>query len=247
MKRTLLFLSVCFCLALTDLSAQGFAFGVKGGLTIGIQNWEGFEMDPLFKYHGIFFLESISEEDRFALYSQLGFHQKGSALRNRMVFNNINGQPFRPPAREFIFNNISLGVGAKQKFEFGGENSKAYYLLGVRADYTADTNLDEYTRFIEANPSFAIYPIDDTQFIREFNYGITVGGGIEFALSEFIGTLIEFTVNPDFSLQYEQPEIPFIQDPWTGNTRSIPQRRIRNLTFEVTAGFRFLRKVEYID
>ena len=247
MKRTLLFLSVCFYLALTDLSAQGTVFGVKGGLTIGLQNWEGFQRDPLYKYHGILFLESLPEDDSFALYSQLGIHQKGSAIRNQLGQSFFTGQTFRVPPREFIFNNISLVLGAKQKLEFGGPNAKAYYLLGIRADYTIDTNLDEYTAFNETFAGAAIFPIDDTQFIREFNYGISAGGGIEFALSDFIGTLIEFTINPDFSLQYEQPEIPNVTSPFTGNMTTIPQRRIRNLTFEVTAGFRFLRKVEYID
>ena len=59
--------------------------------------------------------------------------------------------------------------------------------------------------------------------------------------------MIEFTVNPDFSLQYEQPAIPNVIDPITGQTRTLQERRIRNLTFEITVGARFLRKVEYID
>ena len=227
--------------------AQGSAFGIKGGLTIGLQQWEGFEQDPLFKYHGVAFIESLTEDNAFGVFAQLGYHQKGSVIRNRNFTNLINGQAFRPPAREFIFENLSLTGGAKQKFPFGNGDTKAYYALGIRLDYTIGTNLDQYTRFIEANPAYAIYPIDDTQFIREINYGITLGGGIEIPFSELVGTLIEFTVNPDFSYQYEQPEIPNVRDPYTGNSRSIPQRRIRNLTFELTVGFRFLRKVEYID
>ncbi|MCB9267747.1 MAG: hypothetical protein H6558_22205 [Lewinellaceae bacterium] len=246
MKRLILpFLFIAAAFAGSNAQG-GFAFGIKGGPTIGIQQWEGFEQDPLFKYHGIVFIESITEGNAFGIFAQLGYHQKGSAIRNRN-FLNISGQAFRPPAREFIFENLSLTGGAKQKFPFGSGDSKAYYALGVRLDYTINTNLDVYTRFIEANPAYAIYPIDDTKFIREINYGLTLGGGIEIPFSELVGTLIEFTVNPDFSYQYEQPEIPNVLDPYTGNTRSIPQRRIRNLTFELTVGFRFLRKVEYID
>ncbi|MCO6477523.1 MAG: hypothetical protein J5I94_12910 [Phaeodactylibacter sp.] len=247
MKRGILFLLVLAAAGVQAQSYGGFAFGVKGGPTIGLQQWEGFEQDPLFKYHGIVFIESITEANEFGVFAQLGYHQKGSAIRNRNFFNNLNNQFFRPPAREFIFENLSLTGGAKQKFSLGTGDSKAYYALGIRLDYTIGTNLDQYTRFIEANPAFAIYPIDDTQFIREINYGLTLGGGIEIPFSEMVGTMIEFTVNPDFSYQYEQPEIPNVRDPYTGNTVSIPQRRIRNLTFELTVGFRFLRKVEYID
>ncbi|MCB0560653.1 MAG: hypothetical protein KDD09_16975 [Phaeodactylibacter sp.] len=246
MKKIVLSLLILAAMGSQGL-AQGSAFGIKGGLTIGLQQWEGFQQDPLFKYHGIVFIESLTEDNAFGVFAQLGYHQKGSAIRNRNFFNNISSQTFRPPAREFIFENISLTGGAKQKFPFGNGDTKAYYALGIRLDYTIGTNLDIYTRFIEANPAYAIYPIDDTQFIREINYGITLGGGIEIPFSELVGTMIEFTVNPDFSYQYEQPEIPNVLDPYTGNSRSIPQRRIRNLTFELTVGFRFLRKVEYID
>jgi len=246
MHKTILSIAL-FVLAASALSAQGFAWGVKGGLTVGIQNWSGFEQDPLFKYHGILFIETLTEEDKFLLFAQAGIHQKGSAIRNRVATNIINGQLFRPPAREFIFNNISLVLGAKQKFPFGGSSTKAYYLLGVRGDYTVDTNLDIYTEFIERNPAFAIYPIDSDQFIREINYGLTLGGGFEFPLFDLVGTMIEFTLNPDFSFQYEQPEITGVLDPWTGTNRSIPERRIRNVTLEVTLGFRFLNRVVYID
>ena len=247
MKKIILPFLILAALALQSRAQGGFAFGIKGGPTIGLQQGEGFEQDPLFKYHGIAFIESITEENAFGVFAQLGYHQKGSAIRNRLFTNLINGQPFRPPAREFIFNNLSLTGGAKQKFPLGSGNSKAYYALGIRLDYTLSTNLGEYTRFIEANPAYAIYPIDDTQFIREINYGVTLGGGVEVPFSEYVGALIEFTVNPDFSYQYEQPEIPNVLDPYTGNSRTIPERRIRNLTFELTVGFRFLRKIEYID
>lgn len=245
--RKIVLLYLLLAAATFSRGQGGFAFGVKGGPTIGLQQWEGFEQDPLFKYHGIAFIESISEENAFGVFAQLGYHLKGSAIRNRLFTNIINGQPFRPPAREFIFKNLSLTGGAKQKFPLGSGDSKAYYALGVRLDYTVGTNLGQYTRFIETNPAYAIYPIDDTQFIREFNYGILLGGGIEIPFSELVGAIIEFSVNPDFSFQYEQPEIPNVRDPYTNENRSIPQRRIRNLTFELTAGFRFLRRVEYID
>jgi hypothetical protein len=33
----------------------------------------------------------------------------------------------------------------------------------------------------------------------------------------------------------------------SGSTRTINERRIRNMVFEVTLGFRFLRLVEYVD
>ena len=125
--------------------------------------------------------------------------------------------------------------------------TKWYYLFGVRLDYTIDTNLDEFQEFNERFPTYSIYPIDSPLFIRNFNYGASLGAGLEFPFSEYISGLLEFTVNPDFSIQYQQPAIPNVTDPYTGNSVTLRERNIRNVTFEVTLGFRFLRKIEYID
>lgn len=231
-------------LLLSVLNAQSSAFGVKGGVTLGIQNWSGLEQDPLFKYHGIVFIESYNPEEPFAVFAQAGIHQKGSALRNRN-YRNSNNEVFRAPAREFIFNNLSLTLGAKQKFPFSGEKLW-YWMLGLRGDYTLSTNLDEYTD-INLAIGYPIYPLDAEDLIRDFNYGITFGAGIDFPLADLIGVLLEFTVNPDLSYQYIQPSFSVNGAGGSTSTLDVPERRIRNLTFEVTLGFRFLRLVEYVD
>lgn len=247
MKKLGCLLALLTVLLTAQLSAQSYAFGVKGGLTLGVQNWSGFEQDPLIAYHGIAFIESAPEGNEFALFAQGGYHVKGSAIRNRNFVNVLTGNAFRAPPREFRFNNVSVTLGGKQKFDFGVTNNKVYYMFGIRGDYTVSTNLGEYTAFNERNPGYAIYPFDEPTFIRDFNYGVTVGGGMEIPFSEFVAGLLEVSVNPDFSYQYRQPEIPNVLDPYTGNTRSIPERQIRNITFEVSLGFRFLHKIEYID
>lgn len=246
MKKTFLLIIAALLGMSGQASAQGYYFGVKGGLSIGVQSWNGFERDPLLGYHGIVFIESLSEDNRFSLFAQAGYHQRGSAFRNLFFSNVFNGGFTRAPATEFIFNNASVILGGKQKYDFAA-NTKVYYSFGIRGEYTVNTNLGKYELFNELNPGFAIYPFNTYEFIRRINYGITVGGGFEVALSEFVGGLVEFTVNPDFSDQYRQPPIPNVTDPYTGELRTVPERRIRNLTFEVSLGLRFLRKVIYIE
>lgn len=247
--RQTIFILLFSALGAAGLWAQsdGSYFGVKGGPTIAIQQWNTFDRNPLFGYHAVVFVESLPEREQFSLYAQLGYHLKGSSIRRSLFGNPFNAGAFSLPPQNFKFHNLSLVLGAKQRFtDLGG--SRVFYNFGIRGDYTLDTNLDEYNNYVEANPTFAgIYPIDSYDFIRRINYGITVGGGFEFPFSEYVEGLLEFTVNPDFSLQYQQPAIPNVIDPFTGNTRTIPERRIRNLTFEVTLGFRFLRKVEYVN
>ncbi len=247
-------LCILFILGAGALQAQGYVFGLKGGPSIGVQNWgNSFQRDPMIRYHGALFIESLPEADQWSLFAQAGYHPRGSAIRNRNFINPIDGNFFRPPADVFLFHNASLLLGAKQKFDLG-LSSKWFYSFGIRGEYTVDTNLDRYDDFLAQNPTIAaVYPInvyfneDGFLGIRRFNYGFSGGGGLEWQFSEYIGGSLEFTVNPDFSLQYRQPAIPNVRDPWTGENRTIPERRIRNLTFEMTLGFRFLRKVVYID
>jgi hypothetical protein len=227
-----------FCFS---LNAQGFAWGVKGGLLLGLQKWEGFQRDPLIKYQGSMFIESLPEGNEFSLFAQGGLHLKGSAIRNQRYFFS-NGEEFKPPTQEFLFRNLSVVLGAKQKFDFG-QTGKKFYSFGIRADYTLSTNLDDYKQ-----SGFAPISFPDNFFVRKFNYGVSVGGGLEFPFSELVGAIVDLSINPDVSFQYKQPTIGNVTNPANpATTITIPERKIVNVTVELSVGFRFLRKIEYID
>ena len=169
-------------------------------------------------------------------------HVKGSAIRNQR-FVDVNGNLFEPSTTEFLFRNLSVVVGAKQKFDFGATGKK-FYSFGIRADYTLNTNLDEYQNGTFSSPAY--YPIDF--FVRKFNYGVSVGGGLEFPFSELIGAVVDLSINPDLSFQYRQPPVGNVISPFNpSQTITIPERKIVNVSVELSVGFRFLRKVEYID
>lgn len=232
---------------------QGTYYGLKGGLTIANQQWNTFDRDPLIGYHAILSAESAPADDKFSLFAQLGYHLKGSAIRRSLFGNPFNAGFVSFPTQRFEFHNLSLSIGAKQVITQVG-NSGVYYLFGIRGDYTLSTNLDEYERFSELNQiPQGIYPLNvyfsENQIlgVRRFNYGFLAGGGLNFPFSEYVEGIIEFTVNPDFSLQYQQPSIANVRNPINGQNTTIQERKIRNLTFELTVGARFLRKVEYID
>ncbi|HKK73753.1 MAG TPA: hypothetical protein VJ953_01665 [Saprospiraceae bacterium] len=243
--------SLALVLFTQSIQAQSYAFGVKGGLTVGVQNWgNAFQRDPLFAYHGIAFIETAPEGNEFALLAQAGYHVKGSAIRtfaSNFVDQNGNQRRFPSFTQTFEFQNVSLVLGGKQKYPLGSSDNRLYYMFGIRGDYTIGTNFDNFD--LEANPLYALlYPIEG--FVNKFNYGATLGGGIEVPLGELYGVVLEFTVNPDFSKQYNQPRIDNVINPnpnGSQNTISIRERSITNVTFEVTAGFRFLNIVEYID
>ncbi|MEM9834955.1 MAG: hypothetical protein AAF828_00550 [Bacteroidota bacterium] len=224
----------------------GYLFGLRGGPSLGSQSWSGFEMRPLLTYHGDLFIESIPVEGKFSLWASLGYHIRGSRINSRNVFD-INGDQFRVPGETFEFQNLSLAIGAKQVFKYTAI-ADIFYTFGVRVDYNLDTNLDQYNDLNDASAQIRLfYPFETYDWIRRVTYGITAGAGFDIPLSEKVGATIQITASPDFSLQYDQPPIENVIDPFRAGNTSLPQRQIRNFTLEISAGFRFLRKVIYVD
>lgn len=230
-------------------AAQGFAWGPKGGLTIGQQKWDGsLDRDLLFKYHGALFIESLGEESRdFSLFAQIGYHVKGSAVRYRYSFS--TGGQSQLYKREYKFENIGLTVGGKKRVPLG--NLTSYYSLGLRGEFNLRNNLEAVRK--DAGSCELLYlPYDDGKSVKNVVGGFTLGAGIEFPFTELIGGFIEASVQPDFTRQYHQPPINNIINPcsWNNNpgqSVNLPERQIRNVALEVSVGFRFLRKIEYID
>lgn len=214
----------------TASNGQSYNFGVRVGPSVGFQQWNGFDQNALFAYHGAVFIESFTEDSPSSLYAQVGYFTRGSAFRS-FSFNGFS------LSQGFKFNNLSLTVGAKNIFRDVG-STKAFYTVGIRGDYTLSTNLTEYDRF--GSP---FYPNDE--FVNKINYGLSIGGGIQYQLSEFIGGSLEVTINPDVSKQYQQPQLDNIINPYTNQQTSINAREIRNLSIDISLSIRFLRKVEY--
>ena len=246
--KLLSFIFLCF--SIFEISAQGFAWGVKGGLTAANQSFNGgssFNNGLLFKYHGALYIESAPEEATSVLYAQAGYHTRGHARRYQrgVSYNYQTGQLQEVSGfkEEFVFNNLALIVGVKRRGVLN--NDRAFYAIGLRGEYTLKTNLPDGANLPGLFSLY--YPTKD--FVRKINYGLTLSGGYEFPFSDLIGGFAELSIHPDISRQYFQPSIVINStNPFTGESiGTIPEQSIRNLTFELTIGFRFLRKVVYID
>jgi len=224
----------------------GYLFGMKGGLSLGSQDWSGLETELLLGYHGALFLETVPAQGRFSFYGQLGYHTRGSRVSRRRG-NLFNGGQVVLPSEDFRFYNVSLGLGAKSVFSYS-QLGDFYYILGLRADYNLSTNLGDYDILDQTNGvAFRLnFPLDSPDFIRDITYGATFGAGVLFPISEKMGGFVELQAQPDFSLQYESGEIGGVID-GTGTPRTLPARAIRNFTIELSFGLRFLRKWTYVD
>lgn len=222
-------------------SAQSTAFVLGGGPSLGFQRWDNsFDRQPLLKYHATLGIETVNNDnDNSALFAQFGYHVRGSATRFRSFLGIGNPIVFK---EEFLFHNLALVLGAKQKFQLGPK-SRYFYFAGVRGEYTMSTNLEDLTR--DRDQFFRIlYPFDGA--VNHWMVGASAGGGLEFPFGELVGGQLTFSVNPDFLLQYNQPAIGNVIDPFNpGQSINIPERRIRNVTLELTLALRLIRKVVY--
>ena len=118
-----------------------------------------------------------------------------------------------------------------------------FYFGGIRGDYTLSTNIDELSG---QNPiAAAYYPLVGA--MNRWIVGVTVGGGLQFEFGELVGGQVSLSVNPDLTSQVNQPP-GLVSDPFNpGQTISIPARRVRNTTIELSFGLRLLKKVVYED
>jgi hypothetical protein len=223
---------------LLKTEAQSFWFGAKGGAAMNLQSWGqgggdvSINRNPMFSINGDGFIESYDPLQKGSLYAALGFHTRGSALRYFSLNNAFNDQ------LQYRFYNAVLELGAKKTLAPQGE-LLPYFILGVRGEYTLGNNLDNLVTF-----NTFVYP----EFVRNFNYGFTAGGGFELAMSELSNIFVEFALMPDLSFQYEQLPLYNIRSPWPPyNKINLGLTQVRNLSIELKVGAKFLRKVEYID
>jgi len=225
----------------------GYFFGLRGGLSLGSQDWSDIETELNPGLHGDIFYETLPVRSTFSFWASAGYHQRGSRLSRRRVLGFGGSSRVTLPADNFLFNNVVVALGGKQIVKYT-RLADLYYLIGIRGEYNVSTNLSKYDDLVSVAGQFFrdTYPVDSYEFINRFTYGVTVGGGANFLLSESIGGFIELSAQPDLNFQYNQGAIANVIGPGPGNT-TIGERAIRNFTIELSVGLRFLRKWTYVD
>ncbi len=234
-----LILALALLCGSVSVFSQHTGYSLKFGPTMGVQQWNNFDQGPLFGYHADLQVENISETDARTLYAAVGFHQRGSA--NRITFTSLSGNQRRQSTTKFIFNNVALIAGGKQIYAL--QNLQGHVSLALRGEVNVNSVNKLNDIELENNTLLQLsFPQD--QFVNRFVYGIDIGAGIDFPLSPTLDGLLELRVSPDLSRQYFQPAfIGF--DPLTGNNdRIYAERRINNISFELSFGIRFIRYSE---
>lgn len=228
-----------------QLPAQVFTgYALKAGPTMATQRWDNFDQGPLFGYHVNAHVERVDYGRPTSFYAALGLHQRGSAIRSRnfRFVDPVSGQEVvvRPETIAFVFSNLVLGLGGKQHYAVG--KRRGYVLLALRGEYNLATDFGDTD---DRNINFGYgpaYPVEE--FVRKLTYGADVGAGLELPINGKLDGLLELRFSPDVSQQYDQPALR-IFNPFTGNNESAGQRRITNVSIELSAGIRILPDAVY--
>ncbi|MEO6131794.1 MAG: hypothetical protein ABIQ02_08090, partial [Saprospiraceae bacterium] len=201
---------------ITTSTAQGSVFGITGGPTLSNQKVNGFQREPFLRYHAQVFIESSSEVSPNSLYATLGYHIKGSAVNVQRYYDTDN---MEHPGSSYSmeFHNLSLGIGVKQRREFGQKYFS--YGFGVRGDYN-----------VKGKFGYLFSGLEGAQ--NKITYGVDVTGGIELPLSELVSVIIELGVSPDLSQQMYIPPQDTGYNYEDGSPVILPETKLTNVVFE---------------
>jgi len=221
-KIQLLFPVILFFLctaSMQQLNAQYSIWSFKAGPSLGFQRWNSVgSTQPLLGLHGSVAVESYEPGKPFAFFAELAYHQRGSSQRvnGGQTQNGVNYDGFTIKNR---FHNLSFALGGRKSF---GPDFRYFYSLDLRAEYTLDYELSNYFQ-----------GFDD--FVRKFNYGLDVGGGINIPLGFHMG-FIDLQLQPDLSRQIFS--LRFAGQDYQGNNIIYPEQKVVNYSLELSVGIR---------
>lgn len=228
MKRISILL-ILGCLIFTDLKAQDNAYGLIGGLTLGMQRWNGYERDVLLTWNGRAFYESILN-DKLSIVGELGLHNRGSGVLSQ--YRVQGSQDLITNYSKMEMSNLSFLAAAKQVYGLR-ENVEAYGKLGLRMEYTVADTFEIFEQYSEA--------------IQPFNYGVTFGGGFHFGPKDGpLQFVLDLQLSLDFSQQIYAPPAQ-IWNRYTQQFQQFSEQKVNNLSFEISLGIRFVNKYYYED
>jgi len=225
---------------------KGYIWGLKGGPTLMRQAGHYRTRGTAYGYHLALYYESYDSRSPSQIYAQLGYHQRGSSL-TRFYFGslkNIANKAFQFDNPKFIYHNASLQIGIKNSRQLHDQLS-GYVGIGLRGEYTFNTNLDAYAK-VNEEYGFPVYP--DPALLRPFLYGFSLLLGT--TLWKFdplqYEAFAELGIHQDISPQYYQPPLRgrFV-DPYTGQAQTLNEIKMRNFSIELSVGVRIYRLFIY--
>jgi hypothetical protein len=213
-----------------NLYAQGSytAYGIKGGTTIGFQNWNGQQRQALLEPlgNGSFFIET-SLDSSSSLLIETGYHKRGSAIWQReFTYNDPSLGQRTIPATTYksVFECANLQLAFRKNYLL--EGFKTYWLLGVRIEYMFRDSISFHSQL----------PIVG---INTWLYGVTIGGGIEKRIAHSPAILqLELQAQPDFAKQIEQPAYSYYNQ-YSRTTETFAEQKVINFTGEMTLGIKY--------
>ncbi len=226
-KLTILFF---IAIILNNYSFAQDAFGIKGGTTIGFQNWNGQQRQALVEPlgNGELFYETPFDSTSSFIF-EIGYHKRGSAILQReFTYTDVALGQITVPATTYksVFECVNLQAAFRKSFPLSG-GFTSYALIGVRLEYMFRDTIAFYSRL----------PIVGKNNIL---YGVSLGGGIEKRIGNSpIIIQLEAQIQPDFAKQIEQPAYPYYDKYQPQTNPILPEQKVINVTGEITLGLKY--------
>lgn len=220
--------SICVCQLIIMTADAQSVWSLRAGPTLAMQRWNGVNNhSPLLAYHGAIGVESLNPGTPFALFAELGYHQRGMRVKV-LPYQDVNGIDYPGFSIRNRFHNLGLALGGRKHF---GSTDQFFYLLALRLEYTLNYELSyEYRGY--------------SDFVRKLNYGLDFGGGIQFPLGIHMG-FFQILFQPDVSRQIQS--LRYTGFDYQGNPVTFPEQRVFNYSFELSAGIRINGNAVYED
>lgn len=204
MKNKKIALALIFISMFSGITFSQFltGFGVKGGVTMGGQNFEfanyptHYDPKPILGYNASFFVEVINNKVITAVVDH-SYEQRGHSVEviKTDEFGNQTG------TFDMIFRTHYLSVGTLAKIRYETESVTPYLVIGPRIDMYLGYKIS----YSEGEPAIgdpgALKSVihEDT---KKFNYSINLGAGLQFEKLFPFQTMVEFNYSPAINSSY---------------------------------------------
>jgi hypothetical protein len=197
MKNRIAVITLSFLLLPFSVNSQFLTgFGVKGGVTFGMQQMEfkpgvDYMQRPIIGFNAGFFAEMLSS-NTLNLVLESGYEQRGHILE--IIKTDEFGTELG--TADFRYRTHYVTIGALGKINYETKSISPYLIIGPRLDLYLGYNVTFHNISIPPEHEEAFTKSEVHEQTKSVNYSLNLGAGLQFEKLLPFKTLIEFNYSP---------------------------------------------------
>jgi hypothetical protein len=203
MKNLIALVTLAFFLLPFSLNSQFLTgFGVKGGVTFGMQQMEfkpgvNYMQKPIIGFNAGLYSEMLNNR-MFNIVLESGYEQRGH------IQENIKTDEFGTEigTYEFRYRTHYITIGALGKIKYETKSVSPYLIIGPRLDLYLGYNVTYHNISIPPEHEEAFTKSEVHEQTKSINYSLNLGAGLQFEKLLPFKTLVEFNYSPPINSSY---------------------------------------------